>query len=104
MTIDLDRARAETPGVANVLHLNNAGAALPPTPVVARMIGYLEREAAIGGYEAEAEAEPEIDGGLRLDRAADRRARRTRSPSARTPRAPGTWRSTASRSGRATGS
>ena len=61
MTIDLDRARAETPGVANVLHLNNAGASLPPAPVVARMIGYLEREAAIGGYEAEAEAEPEID-------------------------------------------
>jgi selenocysteine lyase/cysteine desulfurase len=60
--IDLGRARAETPGVANVIHLNNAGAALQPTPVVARMIRYLEREAAIGGYEAEAEAGDEIDG------------------------------------------
>ncbi len=60
--IDLERARAETPGVANVIHLNNAGSALPPVPVTDRMIRYLEREAAIGGYEAEAEAETELDG------------------------------------------
>ena len=59
--IDLERARAETPGVANVIHLNNAGAALQPRPVVDRMIRYIEREAAIGGYEAEAEAGAEID-------------------------------------------
>ena len=61
MPIDIERARAETPGVANVIHLNNAGAALMPQPVVARMVDYLEREAAIGGYEAEAEAGAEID-------------------------------------------
>lgn len=61
-TIDVGRARAETPGCENVVHLNNAGAALMPRPVVARMTGYLEREAAIGGYEAEAEAAPEIRG------------------------------------------
>ena len=60
MTIDLERARTETPGVANVIHLNNAGAALQPLPVVARMHAYLDREAAIGGYEAEAEADAEI--------------------------------------------
>src|SRR5512134_2875242 len=59
--IDVARARAETPGVANVIHLNNAGAALMPSPVVDRVVAYLEREAAIGGYEAEAEAEVEID-------------------------------------------
>jgi selenocysteine lyase/cysteine desulfurase len=58
--IDVARARAETPGIASVLHFNNAGAALLPTAVVARMIDYLEREAAIGGYEAEAEADTEI--------------------------------------------
>ncbi len=60
--IDVARARAETPGVANVVHFNNAGAALQPNAVVARMVAYLEREAAIGGYEAEAEAGAEIDG------------------------------------------
>jgi cysteine desulfurase / selenocysteine lyase len=59
--IDVERARAETAGVANVIHLNNAGAALLPRPVVARMIRYLEREASIGGYEAEAEAASEIE-------------------------------------------
>lgn len=59
--IDVDRARADTPGVAHVVHLNNAGSALPPRPVTERMLAYLEREAAIGGYEAEAEAEGELD-------------------------------------------
>jgi len=58
--IDVARARAETPGVANVAHFNNAGAALVPRPVLDRVVAYLEREAAIGGYEAEAEAAPEI--------------------------------------------
>ena len=35
MTLDLDRLRAETPGVANRIHLNNAGAGLMPAPVIA---------------------------------------------------------------------
>jgi selenocysteine lyase/cysteine desulfurase len=52
MTIDLTRARAETPGCAHVAHFNNAGSSLMPQPVLDATIGYLQLEAQIGGYEA----------------------------------------------------
>lgn len=58
MGIDIARARADTPNRDAILHLNNAGAALQPRPVLDAVFRHLRRETEIGGYEAEAEAEP----------------------------------------------
>ena len=52
--------RQETKGTANVTHFNNAGASLPPDEVLTTLINYLEDEATMGGYEAEARYQPEL--------------------------------------------
>src|SRR2546425_4986739 len=52
----LDRWRRDTPGCRDRIHLNNAGAALMPRPVLETLTRHLEREAAIGAYEAAEEA------------------------------------------------
>lgn len=49
---DLQRARKDTPGCKNVVHFNNAGAALRPKPVIDALRKHEDLEDAIGGYEA----------------------------------------------------
>jgi cysteine desulfurase / selenocysteine lyase len=61
ITIDVERARRETPGCEHVVHLNNAGASLPPQPVLDAMLGHLELEARTGGYEAHEQNEQAIE-------------------------------------------
>jgi selenocysteine lyase/cysteine desulfurase len=59
--IDVRRARRETPGCEHVTHLDNAGASLPPQPVLDAVIGHLQLEARVGGYEAHDQNEQAID-------------------------------------------
>ena len=58
--MDITALRAATPGCANRVHLNNAGAALLAQPTLDAMTGHLEREALLGGYEAGEDAHEEI--------------------------------------------
>ena len=61
MPIDIERARRDTPATESILHFNNAGAALMPTPVVQAQLRHLQLEAATGGYEAAASANNQIE-------------------------------------------
>lgn len=53
--------RAQTPSCEELIHFNNAGAALTPDPVHAAVSSHLELERRIGGYEAAAAAADQID-------------------------------------------
>jgi cysteine desulfurase / selenocysteine lyase len=61
VSLDIARARRDTPGIRNVAHLNNAGAALPPSQVTDAVISHLRLESDIGGYEAAVAATEMID-------------------------------------------
>ena len=57
----LPRLRSETPACADVIHFNHAGDSPSPRPVLDVVHAHLEREASIGGYEAEDEAMGRIE-------------------------------------------
>ena len=57
----LTRWRDETPGCTNRNHLNNAGAALMPEPVIRAVTDHVVLEANIGGYEAADERKEAVD-------------------------------------------
>ena len=61
MPIDIERARRDTPAANQVLHFNNAGAALMPAPVLQAQLHHLQLEAEAGGYEAAAAAGDRIE-------------------------------------------
>jgi selenocysteine lyase/cysteine desulfurase len=50
---ELIAIRTQTNGCSSVIHLNNAGASLPPDVVIDTVVAYLKEEATYGGYETE---------------------------------------------------
>lgn len=53
--------RADTPGCANRVHLNNAGSGLMPKPILDAMVSHLNREASLGGYESADDAASAVE-------------------------------------------
>jgi len=59
--VDVTKLRADTPGIENVIHLNNAGASLMPRSVIDAIHRYLDHEIAYGGYETQRAFGNELD-------------------------------------------
>lgn len=61
MSIDLEKARSDTPGCLGVVHLHHSGSALMPNPVVKAMQDHINLELLYGGYEAEEIAHDKLE-------------------------------------------
>ena len=61
MPFDIGQARRDTPAADQILHFNNAGAALMPAPVLQAQLRHLRREADLGGYEAAAAVNDQLE-------------------------------------------
>ncbi|MBC3776665.1 aminotransferase class V-fold PLP-dependent enzyme [Pseudomonas sp. SWRI99] len=59
--MDIAQLRADTPAVAQLIHFNNAGAALMPTPVIDAVTRHIQLEARLGGYEAAGQQSREVE-------------------------------------------
>jgi len=51
---EINQFRADTKGINQKIHFNNAGCSMPPNQVLETVIDYLREEAEMGGYETEA--------------------------------------------------
>ncbi|QIB47677.1 aminotransferase class V-fold PLP-dependent enzyme [Streptomyces aureoverticillatus] len=60
LQLDVAALRSETPGCRQVIHFNNAGCGLLAAPVLDAMVGHLNLEARMGGYEASAARAAEV--------------------------------------------
>ena len=61
MNIDIDTLREDTPACTQMIHFNNAGAALAPREVTEAVLTHLANEQRLGGYEAANMAEGQIN-------------------------------------------
>lgn len=61
MDNELAQWRTDTPGCTSCVHLNNAGSALMPRPVLDAIVAHLNREANFGGYESSDDAADAIE-------------------------------------------
>ena len=59
--MNIEQLRADTPAVAQLIHFNNAGAALMPAPVIETMTRHIQLEANLGGYEAAGQQSAEVE-------------------------------------------
>jgi selenocysteine lyase/cysteine desulfurase len=59
--LNTEQLRADTPAVAQLIHFNNAGAALMPTPVIEAVTRHIQLEASLGGYEAAGRQAAEVE-------------------------------------------
>jgi len=59
--LNIEQLRADTPAVAQLIHFNNAGAALMPAPVIETMTRHIQLEANLGGYEAAGQQSAEVE-------------------------------------------
>lgn len=59
--MNIEQLRDETPGTKNVIHFNNAGASLMPSPVHIAVTNYLKQEIGYGGYETARKYREELE-------------------------------------------
>ena len=59
--MDIEKLRADTPGTAHCVNLNNAGTSLMPAPVIAVLEQHLRLEAEIGGQAAALACQDRLD-------------------------------------------